>query len=121
MVRKPTAVVLAGLLLLCACEQFQTSGKSAAGRNAALTGNDKLVADTLQSAYTAPIGQQLAWHNPDTGDSGTITAIKDGYSQQGAYCREFQQVLTTGGQAKKATTALARCRMEAGRRYLSSG
>jgi surface antigen len=51
-----------------------------------------------QRAATAPVGQQITWNNPQNGNSGTITPVKDGYSQSGQYCREFQQTITINGQ-----------------------
>jgi len=52
-------------------------------------------------AYTAPIGQQITWNNPQSGNAGTITPVRDGYANDGAYCREFQQTITVGGQQQK--------------------
>lgn len=52
-------------------------------------------------AYTAPVGQQITWNNPQSGNSGTITPVRDGYANNGAYCREFQQTITVGGQKQQ--------------------
>lgn len=52
-------------------------------------------------AYAAPIGQQITWNNPQSGNAGTITPIRDGYANDGAYCREFQQSITVGGQKQQ--------------------
>src|SRR5262245_11835726 len=38
---------------------------------------------------TAPSGQSVAWKNPDTGHSGTITPTKTFQTASG-YCREYQ-------------------------------
>jgi surface antigen len=54
-----------------------------------------------QRAYAAPVGQQITWNNPQNGNNGTITPVRDGYSQSGAYCREFQQTIVVGGQQKQ--------------------
>jgi surface antigen len=54
------------------------------------------------NAYTAPIGKQIAWNNSQSGNSGVIVPVRDGYDQGGAYCREFQQKVTVGGQTKNA-------------------
>lgn len=54
-----------------------------------------------QRAYTAPIGQQISWNNPQSGNSGTIVPTRDGYDNSGAYCREFQQTITVGGQKQQ--------------------
>jgi surface antigen len=53
-------------------------------------------------AYTAPVGQQITWNNPQTGNSGVIVPVRDGYANNGAYCREFQQTITVGGQKQQA-------------------
>jgi surface antigen len=55
-----------------------------------------------QKAYTAPVGQSIAWNNPDNGHSGTITPVRDGTDAGGRYCREFQQTIMVGGQTQNA-------------------
>ena len=52
-------------------------------------------------AYQAPIGETITWNNPQSGNRGTITPTRDGYSGTGAYCREFQQTITVGGERKQ--------------------
>lgn len=54
-----------------------------------------------QRAYTAPVGQQITWNNPENGNSGTITPVRDGYASNGAYCREFQQTIVVGGKQQQ--------------------
>ena len=54
------------------------------------------------SAYSAPIGNQIAWNNPNSGNSGVVVPVRDGYDQRGAYCREFQQKVTVGGKTQEA-------------------
>jgi surface antigen len=53
-------------------------------------------------AQTAPIGQRIAWSNPDTGHSGTVTPMRDGADQNGNYCREFQTSVTIDGKSEGA-------------------
>lgn len=53
-------------------------------------------------AYTAPIGQQITWSNPENGNSGTITPSREGKDQVGNYCREYQQTVTVGGKTEQA-------------------
>ena len=56
-----------------------------------------------QTAYAAPIGQQITWNNGQSGNSGTITPVRDGRDNRtGAYCREFQQTVTIGGKTESA-------------------
>ena len=63
------------------------------------------VAYARQSTQSAldrtPSGQTVSWHNPDSGNSGTITP-KPAYQSGGTYCREFQQTITVGGQTQDA-------------------
>jgi surface antigen len=52
-------------------------------------------------AYNASVGQEVTWNNPASGDSGTIVPVHDGYANNGAYCREFQQTITIDGQQRE--------------------
>jgi len=54
-------------------------------------------------AYSAPVGQSISWNNPQSGNSGTITPVRDGRSSTGSYCREYQQTIYVGGQQQTAT------------------
>jgi surface antigen len=69
----------------------------------ALDQRDKrLAAEAQQRALeTAPTGKPVAWTNPDTGHSGTITPTKT-YQANGAYCREFQSDVIIDGKPDKA-------------------
>lgn len=54
-------------------------------------------------AHSAPVGETVRWNNPDSGHSGTVTPVRDGYSEKtGAYCREYQTTVTVGGEQQKA-------------------
>ncbi|MAS87966.1 MAG: hypothetical protein CMH30_08350 [Micavibrio sp.] len=53
-------------------------------------------------AQSAPIGQQISWNNPETGNNGTITPIRDGKTSSGEYCREYQQTIVVGGKEERA-------------------
>lgn len=48
-------------------------------------------------AHQAPIGQQVTWNNPQSGNSGYITPVRDGRDNYGRYCREYQQTIMVGG------------------------
>ncbi|WP_207478184.1 RT0821/Lpp0805 family surface protein [Arenibaculum pallidiluteum] len=64
---------------------------------------DQMAATQAASqAYAAPMGQTISWQNPQTGNSGTITPIREGQTQTGAYCREFQQTINVGGRMEQA-------------------
>lgn len=59
---------------------------------------DQAAAMNAQSrAYQAPIGETVTWNNPNSGNHGTYTPTRDGYSSSGRYCREYQQTIVVGG------------------------
>jgi surface antigen len=55
-----------------------------------------------QQATTAPIGQRIAWRNPDSGNSGVVMPTREGTGPRGEYCREYQQTVTVGGKSEQA-------------------
>ncbi len=48
-------------------------------------------------ARNARVGETISWNNPNTGNYGTITPVRDGTSSAGRYCREYQQTVYVGG------------------------
>lgn len=64
---------------------------------------DQIAATQAYSrAQTAPIGETIAWNNPESGHRGTYTPVREGTSSSGRYCREFQQTVTVGGKTEQA-------------------
>ena len=59
--------------------------------------------DAVVRAHNAPIGQTITWNNPQSGNYGSVTPVRDGTSAAGAYCREFQQSITVDGQRGQGT------------------
>ena len=53
-------------------------------------------------AHDAPIGETITWNNPDSGNYGSYTPLRDGTDQSGAYCREYQTTVTVGGEYREA-------------------
>ncbi|MCK5283951.1 MAG: glycine zipper 2TM domain-containing protein [Alphaproteobacteria bacterium] len=53
-------------------------------------------------AHSSAIGEPISWNNPESGNSGTVTAIRDGYSSSGRYCREYSQEIIVGGNKQEA-------------------
>ena len=58
--------------------------------------------ETQSSLETAPTGTTSTWHNPDSGNSGTITPTQTYQRNDGTHCREFQQTVTVGGEMQEA-------------------
>lgn len=55
-----------------------------------------------QQAYAAPIGQTITWSNPQSGNSGSYTPVREGHTPSGDYCREYQQTIVVDGRAETA-------------------
>ncbi|GJL85243.1 MAG: 17 kDa surface antigen [Micavibrio sp.] len=55
-----------------------------------------------QRATSAPVGETVTWNNPDSGNYGSVTPTRDGYSSAGRYCREYQQTIVVGGREESA-------------------
>ncbi len=47
-------------------------------------------------------GQTVAWNNPDSGNSGSITPTKTYQNTGGEFCREFTQTVSIGGEEEEA-------------------
>lgn len=64
---------------------------------------DALYANQAQyRAQAAPVGQTIAWDNPETGNRGWVTPTREGQNTStGEYCREFQQTIEVGGQVQR--------------------
>jgi surface antigen len=63
----------------------------------------KLQSQAADDAMKAPIGQPVPWSNPDSGNSGSVTPLReDTRPTDGATCRRFEQIVTT----KDGRTAL---------------
>jgi len=69
----------------------------------ALDQRDKRLAAEAQprALETAPSGKPVAWTNPDSGHTGTVTPVRT-YQSGGTYCREFRSNVTIDGKPDKA-------------------
>jgi surface antigen len=65
---------------------------------------DRLHAGRAQYAAleSAPVGQTIAWSNPDSGHHGSVTPTRTWQAGGGRYCREYQQTVVVGGQPQSA-------------------
>lgn len=55
---------------------------------------------SYSQAQSAPLNQPIQWNNPQSGNYGTVTPIRDGTTPSGQYCREFQQTIVVDGRAE---------------------
>ncbi len=57
-----------------------------------------------QKAYTAPVGQNIAWNNPDSGHYGSVTPTREGRDTvTGGACREYKTAVNVDGRQETAT------------------
>jgi hypothetical protein len=54
----------------------------------------------IVEATTAPVNDPIEWS--DGPASGEVTTLREGHTQDGRPCREFQQQVTIGGNTEKA-------------------
>ena len=59
--------------------------------------------EAANKAHTAPVGQQIAWSNPNSGHSGTVTPTREGRDAAGNTCREYETTVTIDGKVERAT------------------
>ena len=56
-----------------------------------------------QRAHNTPVGETIVWHNPDSGNYGSVTPLRDGrHAQSGAFCREYESMVTIDGREQLA-------------------
>ena len=66
--------------------------------------SDMLFAQQANSqAHSSPIGQSISWNNPESGNSGYVTPVRDGSDASGRYCREYEQTIYVGGRQETGT------------------
>lgn len=51
-------------------------------------------------AHSARVGETINWNNPNTGNYGSYTPVRDGQTASGRYCREYQQTIVVGGKTQ---------------------
>lgn len=50
-----------------------------------------------KQAREAPVGESITWKNPETGNHGSVTPVREGESESGKYCREYRQRIIVDG------------------------
>ena len=53
-------------------------------------------------AHFAPMGETIEWFNPDNGHYGTVRATREGQTNSGRYCREYQHSVVINDQVQQA-------------------
>lgn len=69
----------------------------------------RLAAEAAHRAMeSAPTGKPVAWQNPDSGHSGTVTPTRTYQSADGNYCRDYQTTVLIDGKQERATGTACR-------------
>lgn len=58
--------------------------------------------NAFSRANTAPVGQTINWNNPNSGNYGSVTPVRDGTASTGEYCREYQTTVYVDGKSQNA-------------------
>ena len=69
---------------------------------ASLDRADEMYAQRAWSqAQTAPVGETITWTNPESGNRGSYTPVREGRTSAGnRVCREYEQTIIIDGQAE---------------------
>lgn len=99
-----TAVMLTGCSTIMMPLNGWTSSQSGPPSDELVTGSirkpvetpdGEVIRRTVETARLSPGPAQLAWTNPVSGNSGTISDIVEAKAKNGAPCRDFATTLTT--------------------------
>ncbi len=96
-----TAIVVgAGAVLVADRRAEDTAGRLVA----AFARDQQLRAAAFTEALDRTMsGRSIAWQNPDSGSSGTVTPLRSFRSVDGRWCREYEQFLIAPGGHERIT------------------
>ena len=57
---------------------------------------------TQYSLEKNPSGTEAKWHNPDSGNNGSVTPLNSYQEPNGRYCREYSNQVTINGHTEQA-------------------
>ena len=77
-------------------DPYQTSYQAPPAGPPTGGGDQTYISEAQALAANMPLGEAIAWDNPGTGNFGTVTAIRDGTSNEGLYCRQFENAGRAG-------------------------
>ena len=59
------------------------------------------MSQSYSKAMTAPVGQNITWSNPESGNSGNYVTTRTGTASNGRVCREYHQTIIVGGKSQQ--------------------
>ena len=73
----------------------------AVATSSGVSGSDQTYLEGARAmAASVAIGDSIEWSNPETGNFGVVTPIRDGTSSGGQYCREFESAASVAGRSE---------------------
>lgn len=55
----------------------------------------------FDKATTARIGQSVNWNNPESGNRGAVTPVREGHTNSGRLCREYKATVQVDGRSEE--------------------
>ncbi len=71
--------------------------------------DQQLAIQAAQQSFQGPVGQPNPWRNPDSGNSGEITTVREFQNDLGEVCREYRETVRTADGQQEVVTGIA-CR-----------
>ena len=69
----------------------------------------RLAAEAAHRAMeSTPTGKSVAWRNPDSGHTGTVTPTRTYQTAKGNYCRDYQTTVVIEGKRERANGTACR-------------
>ena len=59
------------------------------------------MSQAYSKALSAPVGNNITWSNPESGNSGNYVTTRTGRTANGGVCREYHQTIIVGGKSQQ--------------------
>ena len=69
--------------------------------------DEQYASSAVERAAVAPVGETVSWRNPDSGNFGTVTPVRDA-ADDGRACREYRTTINVDGRAEQGTGVACR-------------
>lgn len=64
--------------------------------------DERRATGAFNQATAAPIGDTIEWSNPDSGNRGTVTPVREGRTDDGRLCREYRTTIYVEGKYEES-------------------
>jgi surface antigen len=65
--------------------------------------DEQYATSAVERASVAPVGETVSWRNPDSGNFGTVTPLRETSAGDGRPCREYRTTINVDGKAEQGT------------------